>query len=216
MIACGSVRSGRLAEAWIEMFSFTPFIFTFALIALTEIGDKTQLVVVALASKTRRMGLVAAGATLGISLVMILGVIIGTTLDLLLPVELIDTGGAILFVGIGLILLVQAVRHRGEVERLDGDEAAGTEKRKGSVFASSVLAVGLMEFGDKTQIAAITLAALYDSPFSVALGAILAEGMLMIAGAFIGAKLLTKVRRDAVDYLSSGLFIAAGMLMLVM
>jgi Ca2+/H+ antiporter, TMEM165/GDT1 family len=198
------------------MFSFTLFIFTFALIALTELGDKTQLVVVALASKTRRMGLVAAGATLGISLVVILGVIIGTTLDLFLPIELIDTGGAILFMVLGLILLVQSVRHRGKVEESDSDEATRIEKRKGRIFAGSALSIGLMEFGDKTQIATITLAALYDSPFSVALGAILAEGMLMIAGAFIGAKLLTKIRKDAVDYFSSGLFIAVGILMLIM
>jgi putative Ca2+/H+ antiporter (TMEM165/GDT1 family) len=71
-----------------------------------------------------------------------------------------------------------------------------------------------MEFGDKTQVATITLAATYDSPLSVALGAILAEGMLMIVGAFIGAKLLTRIRKDLVDYLSSALFIIAGLFMI--
>jgi putative Ca2+/H+ antiporter (TMEM165/GDT1 family) len=198
------------------MFSFTPFIFTFAVIALAELGDKTQMVAVTLAYKTRRMGLVAAGATLGMSLVMILNVIIGTTLSLLLPIELIGTGGAILFIGIGLVLLVQGIRQRGEMEQLEGDESAKVEKRRKSVFTSSALAVGLMEFGDKTQVAAITLAGLYNSPFSVALGAILAESLLMTAGAFIGAKLLTKTSKSAIDYLSSGLFIAAGILMLIM
>ena len=60
---------------------------------------------------------------------------------------------------------------------------------------SSAVSVGLMEFGDKTQVATITLAALYDSPFSVAAGAILAQGMLMIVGAFIGSRLLGKIQK---------------------
>jgi len=197
------------------MFEAAAFIVTFVLIALTELGDKTQLVVIAIASKTRRMGMVAAGSTLGISLVVVLGVIIGTALDLFFPIELVDLGGAILFIGLGLILLVQSIRHRGEVEQSDSDRAARIGKRKGSIFAGSALAVGLMEFGDKTQVATITLAATYDSPFSVALGAILAEGMLMIAGAFVGARLLNKIRKDVMDYLSSGLFITVGILMLL-
>jgi len=197
------------------MFATTAFVVTFVLIALTELGDKTQLVVVAIASKTRRVGLVAAGSTLGISLVIVLGVIIGTALDLFFPIELVDLGGAILFIGLGLILLIQSIRHRAEVEQQDSDKATRIGKRKGSIFAGSALAVGLMEFGDKTQVATITLAAAYDSPLSVALGAILAEGILMLAGAFTGARLLNKLRNVAVDYLSSGLFVIVGILMLL-
>ena len=73
-----------------KMFAFTAFFVTFTLIALTELGDKTQLVVIALSSRTRRMSLVAAGSTLGISIVIFLGVALGSVLDYFIPLQFID------------------------------------------------------------------------------------------------------------------------------
>jgi putative Ca2+/H+ antiporter (TMEM165/GDT1 family) len=195
------------------MFVVTVFAITFALIALMEIGDKTQLVVIALASKTGRMGSVAAGSTLGIAMVVVLGVAIGTVLDLLIPVGLVEFGGAVIFIGLGLIFLIHALRHREENKGDPSEQRVDTKGKGQHVFLGSVASVGLMEFGDKTQVATITLAATYDSPLSVALGAILAEGILMVVWAFIGAKLLTRIRRDLVDYFSSALFIIAGLYM---
>jgi putative Ca2+/H+ antiporter (TMEM165/GDT1 family) len=196
------------------MFVITVFVITFSFIALMEIGDKTQLVVIALACKTGHMGRVAAGSTLGIAMVVVLGVALGTLLDLLIPIGLVRYGGAIIFFCLGLFLLAQTARHRNETEEGPPGRQVGTKGKGQHVFLGSVASVGLMEFGDKTQVATITLAATYDSPLSVALGAILAEGMLMIVGAFIGAKLLTRIRKDLVDYLSSALFIIAGLFMI--
>jgi putative Ca2+/H+ antiporter (TMEM165/GDT1 family) len=196
------------------MFVITVFAITFSFIALMEIGDKTQLVVIALACKTGRMGRVAAGSTLGIAMVVVLGVALGTLLDLLIPVGLIRFGGAIIFICLGFFLLAQTARHRKEKEEDPSGQRVDIKGKGQHVFLGSVASVGLMEFGDKTQVATITLAATYDSPLSVALGAILAEGMLMIIGAFIGAKLLTRIRRDLVDYFSSVLFIIAGLFMI--
>jgi putative Ca2+/H+ antiporter (TMEM165/GDT1 family) len=197
------------------MFALTPFIVTFTLIALTELGDKTQLVVIALASRTRRMGLVAAGSTLGISIVVLFGVALGSVLDYFVPLQIIDLAGAFIFISLGAILLVQNFRHRNRAEELTYDKNGKSNRRKSSIFMGSALSVGLMEFGDKTQVATITLAALYDSPFPVALGAILAEGMLMVVGAFIGSRLLGKIPKNAMEYISSALFIVVGMLMLL-
>jgi putative Ca2+/H+ antiporter (TMEM165/GDT1 family) len=197
------------------MFALTAFVATLSLIALTEFGDKTQLVVIALASRTRRMGLVAAGSTLGISIVILLGVALGSVLDYFIPLQFVDAGGAFTFITLGVILLIQNIRHRNKADELNYDKNTNPDRRNGSIFLGSAASVGLMEFGDKTQVATITLAALYDSPFSVALGAILAEGMLMIAGAFIGSKLLGRIRKNVVEYISSALFITAGMLMLL-
>jgi putative Ca2+/H+ antiporter (TMEM165/GDT1 family) len=197
------------------LFSFLVFGLTFLLIAVAEMGDKTQIVVVSLAMRTRRMGTIAAGATLGISLVVVLGVAVGTVLDLFIPLQFIDLGGALIFIALGLILAIQSMLHRGQ----EGENPASLDKGvvgKGrSALVGSALGVGLMEFGDKTQVVTITLAATYDSPLSVALGAILAEGALMVVGAFVGAKLLARIRRDLVEYLSAFLFILAGLLMIL-
>jgi putative Ca2+/H+ antiporter (TMEM165/GDT1 family) len=192
------------------------FALTFLLIAVTEIGDKTQFVVIALAMRTRRMGTVAAGATLGISMVIILGVAVGTVLDLFIPINFVDLGGAIIFIVLGFVSLIQNVRH-AEKENMSGSSLGkGGMWKRGSLFAGSAIGVGLMEFGDKTQVATITLAATYDSPLSVALGAIVAEGALMVVGAFLGAKLLTRIRSDLVDYVSSILFIVVGISMILL
>lgn len=195
------------------MFSHIVFALTFLLIAVTEIGDKTQFVVIALAMRTRRMGTVAAGATLGISMVIILGVAVGTVLDLVIPINFVDLGGAIIFIVLGFVSFIQNVRH---AEKKDRGLRKGGMWKGGSLFAGAAIGVGLMEFGDKTQVATIALAATYDSPLSVALGAILAEGALMVVGAFLGAKLLTRIRSDLVDYISSILFIMVGISMILL
>jgi putative Ca2+/H+ antiporter (TMEM165/GDT1 family) len=191
------------------------FAFTFVLIALAEIGDKTQFIIIALAMRTRRMGTVAAGATLGISIVIILGVAVGTVLDLFVPIGIVDVGGAIVFIVLGLTSLIQNARRAKQEKKVKSDQTERLRGKGRSILIGAAIGVGLMEFGDKTQVATITLAATYDSPLSVALGAILAEAALMIFGAYVGAKLLTRVRRDFVDYLSAILFILVGISMIV-
>jgi putative Ca2+/H+ antiporter (TMEM165/GDT1 family) len=199
-----------------KMFMLAVLLGTFAFIVLLEIGDKTQLVVIAMASRTKQMSRVAAGSTLGISLVVILGVSVGAVLDFLIPIWLLDTGGAIVFIGLGLVLLVEGIRGKDEKDKADDDRSLRTKQKGTHTFLGAAMAVGFMEFGDKTQVATITLAATYDSPFSVALGAILAEAMFMIIGAFIGAKLLGKIRKGILDYISSALFIIAGLYMMIL
>lgn len=198
------------------MLSFSVFAFTFLLIALAEFGDKTQFVVIAVAMRTRRMGLVAAGVTLGITLVIIFGVSIGTFLDVFIPMEYVSLGGAIAFLALGLISLIQTVRHSGQEDQGISDSGKEIGRKGKSIFLGSAAGIGLMEFGDKTQVATITLAATYDSPFSVALGAILAEATLMAVGAFVGCKLLARLRKDVVDYFSSALFIIVGLWMILL
>jgi putative Ca2+/H+ antiporter (TMEM165/GDT1 family) len=198
----------------LRMFALSVLIVTFAIIALLEIGDKTQLVVIALACRTRQMGRVASGSTLGISLVIVLGVAIGTVLDFLIPIGLLDTGGAITFIGLGLALLAKRIRSKEEKDRVDNDQTSGTKGKGSHAFLGAAASVGFMEFGDKTQVATITLAATYDSPLSVALGAILAQAMLMVVAAFVGAKLLGRIRKSILDYVSSALFIIVGLYMM--
>jgi putative Ca2+/H+ antiporter (TMEM165/GDT1 family) len=198
----------------LRMFALPVLILTFAFIALLEIGDKTQLVVIALASRTKQMGRVAAGSTLGISLVVVLGVAVGTALDFLIPIGLLDTGGALVFIGLGLALLVKRIRSKEEKDLVDNGQISGRRGKGSHAFLGAAASVGFMEFGDKTQVATITLAATYDSPLSVALGAILAEGMFMVVGAFVGAKLLGKIRKSTLDYVSSALFIIVGLYMM--
>jgi putative Ca2+/H+ antiporter (TMEM165/GDT1 family) len=60
------------------------------------------------------------------------------------------------------------------------------------------------------------LAAAYDSQFSVALGSILAGALFKLIGAFIGTRLLWKLPQGVFDYISSALFIAVGLYMLLL
>ncbi|MBU3967018.1 MAG: TMEM165/GDT1 family protein [Euryarchaeota archaeon] len=49
--------------------------------------------------------------------------------------------------------------------------------------------IAIAELGDKTQLSAITLAAKYESPYFVFIGAILALGLISLIGVLIGTKL---------------------------
>ena len=61
------------------------FLMTFGLLFVAEIGDKTQLAVIALASENRNPLVVFLGATAALVLVTLIGVVVGQTLSHLLP-----------------------------------------------------------------------------------------------------------------------------------
>ena len=80
---------------------------TFVLFFLAEIGDKTQIATVALAARFDSIGWVTVGTTLGIMLVNAPAVFIGNKLAEKLPISLIHKIGALVFLIIGVVALIQ-------------------------------------------------------------------------------------------------------------
>ncbi len=83
------------------------FFTTFGLLFLAELGDKTQLAVVSLASVKESRLSVLLGAVLALSLVTLLGVTLGAFLAQWIPKDWMHRGAGILFILFGLMLLLQ-------------------------------------------------------------------------------------------------------------
>ena len=77
----------------------------FATLFLAEIGDKTQLAVISLTSKTSAAVSVFTGAALALILVTALGVLFGSALTQLVPAEWLQRIAAVAFIAIGVLML---------------------------------------------------------------------------------------------------------------
>ena len=182
----------------------TPLISTFALIALAEFGDKTQLTVIALSTRYDRKK-VFSGVVLAFILVTGLGVLVGEGLLKIIPEEMIKITAGILFVAFGIWMLLSK-------ENCEEEE----NPRIINPFISTFSMIALAEMGDKTQLSAITLSAKYDSPYLVFLGAVLALASISLLGIFAGKKLceivpISKIKLGAaVMFIFFGIMFIAG------
>jgi putative Ca2+/H+ antiporter (TMEM165/GDT1 family) len=80
---------------------------TFGLVFLAELGDKTQFMTISLVGRTKAPWLVFAGACLALCAVTGIGVLAGDLLTRYIPAGYIQKGAAILFIGIGIVMLVK-------------------------------------------------------------------------------------------------------------
>ncbi|MCX9083802.1 MAG: TMEM165/GDT1 family protein [Candidatus Methanoperedens sp.] len=182
----------------------TPFISTFGLIALAELGDKTQLTVIALSARYDRKK-VFSGVVLAFILVTGLGVLVGEGLLKIIPEDLIKTIAGIMFVVFGIWMLL--AKEENEEEE---------KTRVLNPFISTFSMIALAEMGDKTQLSAITLSAKYGSPYLVFSGAVLALVLISLLGIFAGKKLcdiapLSKIKLSAaVMFIVFGIMFIAG------
>ena len=140
----------------------TPLISTFALIALAELGDKTQLTVIALSARYDRKK-VFAGVVLAFIVVTGLGVLVGEGLLRLIPENIIKMIAGFMFIVFGIMML----RSKEDCEEANNSPVINP-------FISTFSMIALAEMGDKTQLSAITLSAKYNSPYLVFTGAVIA------------------------------------------
>jgi putative Ca2+/H+ antiporter (TMEM165/GDT1 family) len=180
------------------------------LIALLELGDKTQLLTISLATR-RPWASVLGGATTGLVAATAIGAAIGGVMAVTLTgwLPLVRVGGGIVFVVLGAWMIVQAVRHRHVPTE---SESPMPTQRNAFLGTAGLLFVA--EFGDKTQLAVVILAASYAAPVSVFIGASLAEALIAVSSVIIGASLARFITQRWLGFVSSVLFLAAGVLLI--
>jgi putative Ca2+/H+ antiporter (TMEM165/GDT1 family) len=161
--------------------SFSVSISTFTLIALAELGDKSQLVCMTLAVRHRHWP-VLLGATAAFTILNALAVLFGAGVAAWLPERLTAGIVAVLFGAFG----IHALRNRdaGEMEEV-------VEKSGHSIFFTTLLLILAAEFGDKTQIAVAGLASSL-APLPVWLGATAALVIVSALGIWAGRTLLQR------------------------
>jgi len=173
------------------------------LVTLSEMGDKTQLLALALAAKYRRPWLV------------MLGILIAT----LLNHGLAAGSGALIAAFLtpkllGWILAVSFLAFA--VWTLKPDELDAPSKDRGwGPLVSTIVLFFLAEMGDKTQLATVALGAKYATTLLVIAGTTL--GMLVADGlaVAVGDKLGDRIPFDILRYVAAGLFALMGILTLI-
>jgi putative Ca2+/H+ antiporter (TMEM165/GDT1 family) len=180
------------------------FLISFTTVAIAEIGDRTQLLALMLAARYRKPWSILAGvlcsALLNNVVAGVLGVRIG---HLLTPVLLNGLVGASL---IGMALW--ALRS----DPMPEESAQGP--RRGA-FLATFIAFSIAELGDKTQIAALTLAAAYSNLPAVVGGTTCALVLVNVPAVLIGHAAAQRLPMKAIHYVSSALFLIVGVVFLV-
>lgn len=155
---------------------------TFALIALAEIGDKSQLVCMALAARHRGWP-VFFGAALAFLVLNVLAVAFGTGIGALVPDRVLSAVVAVLFAVFGVMALLNQ----------EEEDSEDVEERPGhGIFFTTLLLIFVAEFGDKTQLAVAALASEFR-PVPVWLGATVGLIAVSAAGVWAGRTVLQRL-----------------------
>ncbi|MFW6038199.1 MAG: TMEM165/GDT1 family protein [Candidatus Saliniplasma sp.] len=169
----------------------------FGTVALAEFGDKTQIMTISLASKYKNRP-VFWGMFLGMGVITVLGVVIGTVFYQVIPVFHVKIIAASIFIIFGIYSLYTQEK----------EEDREVDERK--VFSTSFFLALVAELGDKTQLVVIALTARYQAPLNVLIGALGGLALVIGMGVFMGAKISEIVEKDKIELLSSLLFIILG------
>ncbi|WP_369169017.1 TMEM165/GDT1 family protein [Streptomyces sp. R28] len=164
------------------MISFTVTAVVFGVVFLAELPDKTALAGLVLGTRYRA-SYVFAGVAAAFAVHVALAVAAGSVLTLL-PQQIVHAVTGVLFLGGAAVLLMKGDEDEEEVRK---PENQSFWKVSGAGFMLILVA----EFGDLTQIMTANLAARYDDPLSVGLGAVLA--LWAVAGiGIVGGKALMR------------------------
>jgi putative Ca2+/H+ antiporter (TMEM165/GDT1 family) len=175
-----------------------------ALVALAEMGDKTQLLSFVLAAKLKRPWPIIAGIFAATLANHALAGWVGAWLATLVSPQTLKWIVAISFFVFGLWAL--------KPDTLDGDR----EYSDRSVFLTTLVAFFLVEMGDKTQLATVALAARYDSLVSVVMGTTLGMLIANVPAVWLGETLAHRVNMKVMRWIAAGLFVLLGVLTLLL
>ena len=176
--------------------SFSVALSTFALIALAEIGDKSQLVCVALAARHRHWPVILGAITAFLAL-NTLAVLFGAGVAAWVPERIMAGLVSLLFAAFGVHALYKQV---------DDESEDAVEMSDHGIFITTLLLIFVAEFGDKTQIAVAGLAGSFD-PLPVWLGATAALVMVSILGVWAGRTVLQRLPLLWLHRISGGIFL---------
>ncbi|MFE3162014.1 TMEM165/GDT1 family protein [Streptomyces sp. NPDC059224] len=183
------------------MISITVTALVFGVIFLAELPDKTALAGLVLGTRYRA-SYVFAGVAAAFLLHVVLAVAAGSVLTLL-PQQIVHALTGVLFLGGAAVLLLKKGEEEEEI-RKPADQSFW------KVAGTGFMLILVAEFGDLTQIMTANLAARYDDPVSVGLGAVL--GLWAVAGLGIvgGKALMRKVPLRLITQIAAVLMLALG------
>lgn len=181
-----------------------PLLTSTAVVALAEIGDKTQLLAILLATRFKRpMPIVA-------------GIFVATIANHFLA-ALVGSQAAAILEGAWFRYLVAASFIAMAIWTLIPDKIDDLEDKPArfGAFLTTLVAFFIVEMGDKTQIATIALGARFTDVIPVTLGTTLGMMLANVPAVYAGDALIRKVPLGTVRIVTALLFLAIGLWVLL-
>jgi putative Ca2+/H+ antiporter (TMEM165/GDT1 family) len=182
------------------------FLISTGVVALAEIGDKTQLLALVLAAKFRK------------PVPIILGILAAT----LVNHAMAGVAGAWISAAIGPVAMrwilgisfIAMAAWTLIPDKLD-DEGDRDKAPRFGVFGTTLVAFFLLEMGDKTQIATVALAAKYSSLVAVVAGTTLGMMLANVPAVLLGEVAAKKLPMKVVHRIAAGIFFVLGVSVLL-
>ena len=182
------------------------FLVSTGVVALAEIGDKTQLLALVLAARFRKPVPIILGILVATLANHAMAGAVGAWLAALI-------GPTAMRWVLGLSFVAMAIWTLIPDELDDGDEDR-RHPRLG-VFGTTLVAFFLLEMGDKTQIATVALAAKYSSLASVVAGTTLGMMLANVPAVLLGEVAARKLPMRLVHAVAGAIFLVMGVLLLL-
>jgi putative Ca2+/H+ antiporter (TMEM165/GDT1 family) len=179
--------------------SLAAFLASLLFVVLAEMGDKTQLLAMSFATRFS-----ASKVMLAVFIATIanhaLAVVAGQLLTTVVPIDIISLAASLSFIGFG-------------IWTIRGDQLNGEDKRASRFGAVATVSIAffIAEFGDKTQLATISLAAEYHNPLSVLSGTTLGMLIADAVGIVIGVILCKRIPQRKIKWFSAVIFVLFGL-----
>lgn len=176
------------------------FLISTGIVALAEIGDKTQLLAFLLAAKFRKPWPIIAGILVATLANHALAGALGAWITSVVGPQTMRWVLGVSFIAMAIWILIP--------DKLDA-EGDSASSRYG-VFGATVIAFFLAEMGDKTQVATVALAAQFNALFAVVAGTTLGMMIANTPAVLLGNKIANRVPVRLVHGIAALIFLALG------
>ncbi len=174
-------------------------------VALAEIGDKTQLLAFILAARFKKPVPIILGILLATIINHGLAGALGAWVTSVLSPQVLRWVLGLSFIGMAIWTLIP-----DEIE----EEETQIASRLG-VFGATLVTFFLAEMGDKTQVATVAMAAHYAQPLMVVIGTTLGMLIADVPAVFVGDKLSARIPMKLVHTIAAGIFAVLGIVTLL-
>ncbi len=169
-------------------------------VALAEIGDKTQLLAFILAARFKKPFPIIAGILCATIINHALAGALGAWITATVSPEILRWVLGLSFIGMAVWTMIP--------DKIEDEETHVA--RKFGVFGATLITFFLAEMGDKTQIATVALAAHSAAPFLVVIGTTLGMLLADVPAVFVGDKLASKIPMKLVHSIAAAIFLILG------
>ncbi len=173
----------------------------FLTVLVAEFGDKSQLVCLTMACRYPPLQ-VLAGAMTAMAVILGVAVGVGSLIAETIPHSLVAVVSGLFFIAIGVYTF------------FSGKEQT-TEDIGKTGFFQTFGVILLAELGDKTQLAAMFIAASFGYPLVVFAGAMLAMLVNQLLAVYVGSRFITRFNPLYIKIGSAAIFVFIGLLMIV-